>query len=347
MLISIFASIWAQNLGDELILKNEIEILREEYKTKNPRFIVFSYDLENIFYEVEDIDYREYFPIWFKNPKNILKNIFNFFVFLKFVIKSDLIVIGWGWLFFDNEVWNKKNPLDLWLFRMRFFKFFLKKIHFFRIWLSVKKTESFLKIKKIFSGKRNIIEVRDDYSKKVLEDLWIENIIKKYDPVFCDNKWSTKGFNPLNKKISIKKILKDFTSKDLNWVDFDNKKIWLAFRSWYLTKNSNPEMEILLIKEMIEFIQKQWWKIILLPHSFHKSDILSNDFAWMEHIQNKTKKVWITKNMLETYEIYTEKKVDIVFAQRLHSIILSQVYEIPFIWISYSKKTSEILNELK
>jgi polysaccharide pyruvyl transferase WcaK-like protein len=51
----------------------------------------------------------------------------------------------------------------------------------------------------------------------------------------------------------------------------------------------------------------------------------------MEHIQSKTKKVSITKNMLDTYEAYTEKKVDIILAQRLHSIILSQVYEIPFV----------------
>ena len=51
--------------------------------------------------------------------------------------------------------------------------------------------------------------------------------------------------------------------------------------------------------------------------------------------------------MQETYKYYSEKKVDIVLAQRLHSIILSQVYEIPFIGISYSRKTKEILNELK
>jgi polysaccharide pyruvyl transferase WcaK-like protein len=51
--------------------------------------------------------------------------------------------------------------------------------------------------------------------------------------------------------------------------------------------------------------------------------------------------------MQETYDFYKNKKLDIVLAQRLHSIILSQVYEIPFVGISYSKKTSEILNELK
>jgi len=357
MIISIFASIWAQNLGDELILKNEIKILREKYKSENPRFIVFSYDLENIFYESEDIEYKEYFPVGLKNIKNIFRNIKNFFVFLNVVIKSDLIVIGWGWLFFDNEVWNKKNPLDLWLFRMKFFAFFLKKIYFFRIWLSVKNSESFLKIQKIFSWKRKIIEVRDNYSLKVLGDLGTENVIKKYDPVFFDTSSQPSPLEEkeqkhikevLNKKISIKKIFKDFTKKDLEWIDFENKKVGIAFRNWYLTKNPNPELEILLIKEIIEYIQDSGVKkVFLLSHSFHKSDILSNDYEWMKLIQINTRNVWISHDMKDTYSYYTEKKVDIILAQRLHSIILSQVYEIPFIWISYSKKTTEILNELK
>ena len=345
MLISILASIWAQNLGDELILKNEIKILREKYKSKNPRFIVFSYDYKNPFFISNDIIYKEYFPVWIKNPKNIFKNISNFFVFLKYIILSDLIVIGWWWLFFDSEVGNKKNPLDLWIFRMKFFKFFLKKIYFFRIGLSIKKEEAFLKIQKIFSYKRSIIEVRDNYSKKVLEDLGVENVKKEYDPVFFDNWWKIEDI--LNKKISIKKIFKDFKLKDLEWIDFKDKKVWIAFRSWYLAKSINKELEVLLIKEIIEFLQKSWAKIILLPHSFSKTDILSNDYEWMKLIQSKTKNVWITHSMQETYKIYKQKKVDIVLAQRLHSIILSQVYEIPFIWISYSKKTHELLNELK
>lgn len=342
MLISVFASIWAQNLWDELILKNEIKILREKYKEKNPKFIVFSYDLENLYYISIDIEYKEYFPIWIKKPKNIIRNIKNFFVFLWIILKSNLIIIGWGGLFFDNETGNKKNPLDLWIFRKRFFSFFLKKIYFFRVWLSIKKEDSFLKIKKIFSGKKHIIEVRDEYSKKVLGDLWIENVEKSFDPVFFDN-WDLN----INKKVSIKKIFKNFWINDLEWIDFENKTVWIAFRSWYLTKNVNPELEVLLIKEIIEFIQKAKWKVVLLPHSFHKKDVLSNDFKWMKLILKKTKWVERAKSMKETYSYYSEKKVDIVLAQRLHSIILSQVYEIPFVGISYSRKTKEILNELK
>jgi len=343
MKIAIFASIWAQNLWDELILKNEIKILREKYKYKNPRFIVFSYDYKNLFFEAQNIEYKEYFPIWLKNPKNIFKNIKNFFLFIKETISADLIVVWWWWLFFDNEAWNKKNPLDLWIFRMKFFNFFLKKIYFFRIWLSIKKQESFEKIYKIFSGKRKIIEVRDNYSLKVLQDLGIEGVIKKYDPVFWDS-WKSID-EILNKKVCIKKIFKNFNIKDLQTIDFENKIVGIAFRSGYLTKD--PELEILMIKEIIEFIQKSWAKVIFIPHSFSKQDILSNDFEWMKLVASKLKNLEIAWTMQETYDFYRNKKLDLVLAQRLHSIILSQVYEIPFVWISYSKKTSEILNELK
>jgi len=50
--------------------------------------------------------------------------------------------------------------------------------------------------------------------------------------------------------------------------------------------------------------------------------------------------------MKESYEIYTNKKIDLNLASRLHSIILSQVYEIDFIAISYSTKTDEIISYL-
>jgi len=50
--------------------------------------------------------------------------------------------------------------------------------------------------------------------------------------------------------------------------------------------------------------------------------------------------------MEEVYKKYIYKEFDICLAMRLHSIILSQVYEIPFVGISYSRKTEEILKNL-
>jgi len=339
MKISIFASIWAQNLWDELILKNEIKILEQKFWASN--FFVFSYDYKNPFFEAKNIEYKEYFPIWIKKTKNIFRNIKNFFIFLKTIIISDLIVIWWWWLFFDTEVWNKKNPLWLWLFRMFFFRLFRKKVYFFRVWLSIRKEESFYKIKKIFSYNNAIIELRDNYSFKVLQDLWIENIKREYDPVFFDNSSDIKKI--LSKKVIIKKVFDKLKLKDLENIDFSWKKVWIAFRRWYFNKNF--ELEILMIKEIIEYINsKNPQKIILLAHSFSKNDILSNDFKWMELIKKWLNNIEISKSLYETYSFYKERKLDLVLAQRLHSMILSQVYKIPFIWISYSTKTKEFLS---
>ena len=78
--ISIFAAIWSQNLWDELILKNEIKLLRNEFWEKT-KFFVFTYDKTDIFFTDKYVKYKEYFPIWIKNKKNIFRNIFNFFHF--------------------------------------------------------------------------------------------------------------------------------------------------------------------------------------------------------------------------------------------------------------------------
>ena len=62
--ISIFASIWSQNLGDELILKNEINLLKKEF-WENTKFFVFTYDKKDLFFKEKNVFYKEYFPIWF------------------------------------------------------------------------------------------------------------------------------------------------------------------------------------------------------------------------------------------------------------------------------------------
>jgi polysaccharide pyruvyl transferase WcaK-like protein len=55
----------------------------------------------------------------------------------------------------------------------------------------------------------------------------------------------------------------------------------------------------------------------------------------------------IKASLQEVYNAYRNREIDFCFAERLHSIILCQVYGIPFIGVSYSKKTEEILGELK
>ncbi len=367
MNITILASIGAKNLGDELILKNEIILLKKQFAWKNPVFAVFTYDTKNIFYKKNNIEYLEYFPIWIKNPKNFFKNLKNFFVFLKTILVADLVVIGWGWIFFDNENSENNTNLAQWNFRTKIIRFFKKNILFWWIWINIKQEKNLKILKKIFSWAYNVT-VRDIYSKGILDKIWINSKIIK-DPVFFDNlEKNIPHLNPLllsKRKGTAKNNLifwkdyKNFDLKLLEKIDFNGKNIWIAFRKGFLTEKQ--------IKDLIEFLlEKNIKKIILIPHSFHKLDENSNDYIFLEKfLEKKLSHPWIPslktkgrrlekenqieicKNMEESYEIYKKKKIDINFAMRLHSIILSEVYNIDYIGISYTKKTENILLDLE
>lgn len=340
MKISIFASIWAQNLWDELILKNEIKLLKKEH-WEDTRFRVFTYDKKNPFFLDDNVVYSEYFPIGIRKKRNIFRNLVNFFVFLFTTIRADLIVIWWGWIIYDEEVQSTKNPLDSWIFRRRFFRLFFKKVHFFRVWINIKNEINSKKVKKIFKNSYKI-EVRDNYSFELLKSLWINSTIEK-DPVFYDS-WELTTKKSIIWTVSsyfFDKTL--FTDFDLSW-----KKIGLAIRAWYFVEKSNisSRMEEWRIREVINYLVWEWAQVVLLPHSFHDSDDLANDFLFLTNFVWET---WVSikQDMNEVYETYKNKEIDICIAMRLHSIILSHVYEIPFIWLSYSTKTDEVLNELK
>ena len=149
MKIAVMMSVWCQNLWDELILKNEIQLLKEKY-WKNTKFKVFTYDLDDIFYTDSNVEYWEYFPIWIRNPKNILRNLKNYYHFIKTIKWCDKVVIGGGGIFFDNETGNYSNPLNQWLFRTEIIKILKKEIIIFWVSIDIKFERNLEKIKKIF-----------------------------------------------------------------------------------------------------------------------------------------------------------------------------------------------------
>lgn len=336
MKITILAAIWAQNLWDELILKNEIKFFQHKF-WKDTKFSVFTYDVKNPFIIWKKIKYYEYFPCDAKNVLKIFRNIKNFFTFLYVIKKSDIVVIGWGGIFFDNESDNVSHPLKQWLFRIKVCNFFKKKVCFHWVGISIKRKNNLQIIKKIFSWKRHEITVRDRYSQNLLQWLWIQSKIIA-DPVFWDNgntKWALKISYCLDKIHP-----KQFHIEDIKAYNFEGKTVWLSFRSGYFWEDDK------IMKDIITYILKKKWEVVLLPTSFHKTNIASNDFTYMNKYAQKHN-VTITKSMWETYNYFKKKKVDIVFAMRLHSIILSQTYNIPYLAISYAKKTDEILNIIK
>lgn len=321
-------AVWCKNLWDELILKNEIIALREKYKDFSPQFQVFTYDIKNIFYSADDVEYVEYFPINIKNLKNILRNIKNFLNFIFIVKKSDLVVFGWWGIFFDSEVGNASNPLGQWLFRAKVAKFFRKKLMTYAVSLELKKEESKQKIGKIFSLVDEAL-VRDEKSQKYLENLWIKSDVIG-DPVFWDN---GKIIEENQKSSYLQASLKtsDFQVSELYKYNFENKTVGLALRSWFLKD------EEVVIKNIVHFITQSWGKVVFLPHSFHLTDVKANDKVFLETFV--TQNTLLKTHMQEVYEVYQKKHIDFCISMRLHSMILSQVYGIPFVSLQYAQKT--------
>lgn len=327
MNIAIMMSVWCQNLWDELILKNEIQLLREKYGKKT-KFRVFTYDLEDIFYQDETVEYLEYFPIWIKNPKNIFRNLKNYYNFIKTVKWADKIVFGGWWIFFDNEAWNFSNPLKQWLFRSEIIKLLKKDLVIFWVSIDIKWSKNLSSIHKIFSQAKEVY-VRDNASFELLKNIWVASEII-LDPVFSDNgKEGIKNYetNYLRNKINAQ----EFTPDDLYGIDFSEKILWIAFRTGYL-QNENDTIE-----KIIDYVLKSGGEVVLLPHSFHTLDIKANDFEFLKQFLKSW--VSISQNMEETYEIYKQKKIDFCLSMRLHSMILSQVYAIEFIAIKYAQKS--------
>ncbi|NUJ97956.1 polysaccharide pyruvyl transferase family protein [Candidatus Gracilibacteria bacterium] len=346
MHISIFASIGCQNLGDELILKNEILIFEKtpsifgltEFKDI-PNFNIFTYDTEDIFFEKENISYKEYFPKDIRNPKKILKNIKNYSSFLESIIFSDFLVIGGGGLFYDSELQTSTKNLDLWLWRIKKFKKYKKKIIFYGVSIDIKQEENKEKIKLIFSPAYKIF-VRDEHSKKFLGEMGISSEII-LDPVFFDNG----KFFPDKNLLLGNFPSKGFDTKNLSSYDFTGKIVGLALRGGYFSKSREEENEI--IKNILGFILSAGAReVLLLPHSFHKTDIQANDKIFLEQFVGEDIIIG-GENIKKIYEIYKNKQIDICFCMRLHSIILCQVYKIPFITLSYAKKTDETIKKLQ
>lgn len=326
MKIVIFASIGAHNLWDELILKNEIQLFKQQFWSQ-AKFRVFTYDIENILFSDSNVEYLEYFPIGIKKPKNLLRNMKNYFHFIQSIKWADKIVFWWGGIFFDNEVWNFSNPLNQWLMRTKIIKFFNKELIIYAVSIDIHQEKNIPKIKKIFSSAKEIW-VRDKKSYEFLKNIWIDGSIIK-DPVFYDNGGVIHIWAPINKIQA-----QDFTSSDLAGMNFQGKRVWLALRSGYLLSQE------LLIPEIVDYIEKKWWQVTFLPHSFHPVDMQANDFVFLQNYL--TPKSVITSSLQETYEIYIKKQIDICLSMRLHSMILCQSYEIDFVAISYAKKTDMI-----
>lgn len=327
--ILILASIWCQNLGDELILKNEIKYLEKKYW--KCAFIISTYDKKDIFYKKKCMKFIEYFPLGIKSPKNIFRNIRNLYHLIRSILWSDEVVFWGWWIFYDSEVQLWNSPLPSWAFRAFLVKLLRKDLHILWTSISIKNNENLKYIKKIFWNAKEI-KVRDSESQKLLSNLEIESQIMP-DFVFNDSVEIAE-----HKKITKYEKAESVKVKDFDLLNFKGKTMGLALRQGFIKNEDN------FIKSLIKKIENDWWKVILIPHSFHKTDPVSNDFDFLKKFSSE--KVRITNNLKESHKIYTDKEIDMLIWMRLHSIILAYTYWISCVPISYSDKTDSIIKTL-
>lgn len=223
----------AYNLGDELILRSEIDFFKSRFP--GAQFFVATYDSKSFIGSDENIEFVSFFPNNIK--KHPFKNIKYFFQNVVATMQSDVIVIGGGGIFFDNEpkISFRKNLFEWWL-RVAIARIFRKKIVFFGISLEVKNPENQKKLKRIFTNADTIL-VRDRRSFDILKNLDI-NAEQIYDSVFL---------MPLN--------LRDFIKKP--------KTIGISLRGGFLSKKSEQA-----IIDLVKFLETQKYTIIFISHSF-------------------------------------------------------------------------------
>lgn len=97
--ITFFVLSGAYNLGDELILRSEIDFFKKKFP--HGKISVVTYDENSFFGERENITFFSFFPNNFR--EKFLQNIFYFWKNAFEIATSDIVVIGGGGIFFDNE----------------------------------------------------------------------------------------------------------------------------------------------------------------------------------------------------------------------------------------------------
>lgn len=182
MNIAILASVGAYNLGDELIIKNEVKLLEQEFGLSS--FRIFTYDVKHPFFCAENIRYLEYFPIDSKKIKNIFRNLKNLSHFIMTLLWSDIVVMGGGGIIYDSEIQSVRNPLDQWVFRAKCARFFRKKVYFYALGIDIKNEENIEKLEQIFKNAWKIT-LRDIKSWEQLKKIGIESDIVD-DPVMSE-----------------------------------------------------------------------------------------------------------------------------------------------------------------
>lgn len=172
----------------------------------------------------------------------------------------------------------------------------------------------------------DLITLRDDDSKEYLERMEVSNrnIAVTADPVFT--------LEPVSKN-RIKEILEKEN------IPLEESYIGISIRKW-----KDDEHLIDVISKAVDYIINRYdTKVILIP--MHYPEDLDISLKVLEQV--KSKDCFVLRDKYNVEEIMgVIKKLDLIVAMRLHSLIYAATQEVPIVGLSYDPKVEGILNSL-
>jgi polysaccharide pyruvyl transferase WcaK-like protein len=305
--ILIMTASWVNNLGDELILKEEYDFMNLHYP--NSDIIVFTYNPKSLFIKSPELKTVSYFPNNFGNKPfanigYLIKNIY-------YIVRADVLIIGGGGIIFDNEPGvSFLKLLYQWFLRIKLARISGTTLLFWGISLEVEQIQNKMRLKKLFKLGDYIL-VRDKRSKWLLDALElpsteVDDIVFQYTPPQIEKKT-------------------------------EKRRVGISVRGGFLGESEKH------IPEIYEFLQNEGYEPVFIIHTSEGADE-QNDSLYIKRIM--TGKTYnVSKTIEQSLSLYPTLYA--MIGMRYHATVLSCVHEIPCIPIAYGPKSSELIQELE
>jgi len=292
------------NSGDDAILKAIVN----DFKTVDSNINIFALSKDPLSTE--------------KNYSINAIDRFSFIKVLKAIYKSDAFLSGGGSLLQDV---TSTRSIIYYLTLIYFAKLFKKPVMVYANGIGPinKKINRYLT--KHILNKVDLISLRDDNSKKTVEELGVENkrVYVTADPVF--------SLQPT----SIDKVNDILKNED---IPIDKPLIGIAIRDW---KNSKEIIEV--VSKTIDYIKQSYdVNVILIPMHYPEDTNISE-----EVIAHCSTKAYLLKEKYPVEDIMgIISKLELIIAMRLHSLIYAATQAVPMVGIVYDPKVEGFLDSI-
>jgi polysaccharide pyruvyl transferase WcaK-like protein len=306
--VLIMTATGSYNLGDEVILSEELKFLQSHYGDM-AEFCYFTHDPKWSFVKDPTVKVASYFPNgFFRNP---FANIGYFFKNIWLIYRADILIIGGGGLIFDNEPGvNFDMLLWQWYFRTKIARIGWTAIVYLGLSLEVKNSKNKMKLPKIFK-RWDFIILRDEKSVGIMEALEIP-CSQIPDLAFLYEPQKPEMLPP-------------------------KKRVGISVRGWFLWDTEK------MIPEIYDYLVEKWYDPVFLIHTA-AGDESQNDALFIKRVM--TGKTYnVTATIEQSLKVYPTLYA--VVGMRFHSWVFACIHDIPFLMISYGPKTDELIKLLE